>query len=88
MSKVYEFSADGILAALRDMAESDYGTDERGSWGGVYLDNVRLGTHAGMSAHQFAGFLSALKERGQYRVVDGEAWGEVLMPAGHSWGRG
>lgn len=48
-----------ILAALRKEVES-----VRGDFGAVYLDNARP---ADMTAHQFAGHLSALEAAGLYR---------------------
>ena len=58
-----------ILASLRENVE---GTEHRGpcdDWGIVYLDNARI---KGVSAHAFAGFLSALTAAGYYEPVDGD----------------
>lgn len=38
-------------------------------WGIVYLDNAQLAT---VSAHQFAGYLSALKKEGLYLPYSGD----------------
>lgn len=45
-------------------------------WGTVYLDNAHLAT---ISANQFAGFLSALKQAGLYQPTNDECFGLVKM---------
>ncbi len=60
-----------VYASLQAHAESvDNG------WGEVYLDNARVD---GISAQQFRACLASLSERGQYKVIDGFAWGRVKM---------
>lgn len=61
-----------ILQTLRANAE---GAPFNG-WCMVYLDNA---IPAGMNRHAFAGFLSALTATGDYRPVDGFAFGEVKV---------
>jgi hypothetical protein len=61
-----------VLAALRAAREGEI---ENG-FSLVYLDNAKP---AGMSRHQFAGYLSALEAAGTYRPVDGYAWGNVAV---------
>lgn len=62
-----------VLTALRHAAE---GSLDRGARD-VYLDNASASL--GMTANQFAGHLSALEAAGLYKVVDGFAWGRVVM---------
>lgn len=60
-----------VLISLRKHAE----TIENG-WGEVYLDNARV---ADINDKQFRACLASLSERGQYRVIDGFAFGRVKM---------
>jgi hypothetical protein len=65
-----------VLAALRAAKEA-IDTDANGIvWGMVYLDNAHI---KGMSRHQFAGHLSALKAQGLYIPTYDPAFGEVKM---------
>lgn len=58
-----------VLKALRDNAESDcFYQPENEHWMCVYLDNAKADLK--MSAHEFAGYLSALTERGLYQAYD------------------
>lgn len=74
-----EITAETILASLRHEYESTE-TFKGEEWGTVYLDNVRP---AGITAHQFAGFLSALEAKGLYRPYTCSEYrgifGRVLM---------
>jgi hypothetical protein len=68
-------NAETILKALRDNSEGCTLVDKDGTeWRDVYLDNARP---TSISNHQFAGFLSALEKTGDYKPVDGYAWGSV-----------
>jgi hypothetical protein len=71
--------ADLVLAMLRANKESGNETvySDGSIWCDVYLDNAKP---VGMNAHQFAGCLSALERRGDYKPVDGFAWGSVRIP--------
>lgn len=62
-------AAADLLTRLRANVESEelrHADDSR--WGTVYLDNACTGT---MTAHQFAGYLSALEAAGLYEKMDG-----------------
>lgn len=61
-----------VLAALRSNVE---GCDDNG-FRDVYLDNARP---AGMSAHAFAGHLSALEKAGLYRPYGDDCFGRVKI---------
>jgi hypothetical protein len=61
-----------VLDALRAHAERKLPN----GWAEVYLDNAKP---ARMSPHSFAGHLSVLREKGLYRPVDGNAFGDVQM---------
>lgn len=65
-----------ILAALRSAAESYSRDIDNVRWGMVYLDNARPN---GVSRHQFAGYLSALKAEGLYAPTCDPAFGEVRI---------
>ena len=71
-------AATTVLAALRSAAESYSRDIDNARWGMVYLDNARP---RGMSRHQFAGYLSALKAEGLYAQTSDAAFGEVKMDA-------
>lgn len=64
------YSTEQTLAALRSEIEADHAD----GWGVVYLDNARL---PGQSDTQFRSHLSALARRGDYKVIDGYAFGAV-----------
>ena len=69
-------TADTVLAALRANAEGCSTVDASGvEWKDVYLDNCRANT----TPHQFAGFLSALKERGFYKTQGDNDFGSVRV---------
>lgn len=61
-----------VLAALREKSESD----AEPGWRDVYLDNARP---PGMDDKQFRAALASLARRGQYRPIDGFAFGSVKM---------
>lgn len=63
-----------VLANLRAAAEGHV-IPTGPEWRVVYLDNAR----GQMSVRAFNGHLSKLKSAGFYKVIDGYAWGEVLM---------
>jgi hypothetical protein len=67
-----------VLASLLASKESGNETvyTDGSVWCDVYLDNAKP---AGMNAHQFAGYLSALEKRGVYKPIDNFAWGMVRV---------
>ncbi len=70
-------AATTILANLRSNYESSSAHADGSEWGSVYLDNAKPNE---MSAHVFAGHLSALKESGVYRQTGSNgAFGDVLL---------
>lgn len=71
-------AATTVLDALRSAAESYSRDIDNARWGMVYLENARP---SGMSRHQFAGYLSALKAEGLYAQTCDAAFGEVRMEA-------
>ena len=64
-------TADRTLASLRAEIEADHTVE---GFGVVYLDNARL---PGQSDTQFRSHLSVLAKRGDYKVIDGYAFGAV-----------
>lgn len=65
-----------ILEALRANVESTSQKDDGSVWGMVYLDNAQP---SNVSAHSFAGYLSALESAGFYRSMNDGCFGLVLM---------
>lgn len=59
---------DKVLFSLRANREATE-TINGEQWGVVYLDNAHLAT---ISAHKFAGYLSALKAEGLYMPCNGD----------------
>lgn len=68
-----------VLAALRTNKEALEIIDGA-TWGMVYLDNAQADCR-GISANQFAGFLSALKAAGLYLPTGDVCFGLVKMEA-------
>lgn len=68
---------DKVLTALRANKEALEIIDGS-NWGMVYLDNAKADLK-GISANQFAGFLSALKASGLYLPTSDAAFGLVKM---------
>lgn len=67
------------LEALRTNCEATSVIEANGTeWRDVYLDNAKP---AGRDGHAWAAVLGSLQKKGLYRIVDGWAWGSVLMPA-------
>lgn len=67
------YTVEQTLASLRSNVESDHNLP---GFGTVYLDNARL---PGQSDKQFRAHLSALSKRGDYKIIDGYAFGAVRM---------
>jgi len=67
--------SDSVLASLRANVEGRM-TRNGQEWGQVYLDNAKPD---GMNRHQFAGYLSALTERGLYKAQGDDCFGDVLI---------
>lgn len=65
-------TADTLLADLRKAVEATDIDADGVEWGTVYLHNVGSG-------HSFAGFLSALTARGDYRPTSDAHFGRVKM---------
>ena len=66
-----------ILKALSAHTEGDVREDVSGNkWQYVYLDNARPD---GMSAHSFAGYLSALEAAGLYISYGDDCFGQVRI---------
>jgi len=57
-------NVDQVKTALLNNVENEQ-TQDDGVWGSVYLDNARFDLK--ISKHSFAGYLSALEGRGEYR---------------------
>lgn len=68
------YTTENTLAALRAEIEADHSE----GFGMVYLDNARA---PGQTDTQFRAHLSALAKRGDYKVVDGYAFGAVRRAA-------
>ena len=64
------------LASLRKEVEAIDIAADGVRWGVVYLDNARLPKQADT---QFRAHLSALAKAGSYKVIDGNAFGHVMM---------
>ena len=64
------------LASLRREVEATDTTLHGIRWGVVYLDNARL---PNQTDTQFRAHLSALSKAGSYKVIDGFAFGKVLL---------
>jgi hypothetical protein len=69
---------DAMKAIYETAKRSTESTTERNGqvWGSFYLDSARP---AGMSAHAFAGYLSALEAEGLYRSMGDDCFGEILL---------
>ena len=67
------YTVEQTLASLRSNVESDHNLP---GFGTVYLDNARL---PGQSDKQFRAHLSALSKRGDYKIIDGYAFGAVRI---------
>lgn len=65
-----------VLNALRKSQEGITVKADKTVWGMVYLDNARPN---GMTAHSFAGYLSALDRAGLYKTASDNDFGSVLM---------
>lgn len=62
-----------VLISLRSKAEC---WDGKSEWCEVYLDNARIDD---INEKQFRACLASLSQRGQYKIIDGWAWGNVKM---------
>ena len=64
-----------ILVSMRACVEREFTIDDI-KWGLVYLDNARPDE---MSAHEFAGYLSALERAGYYQPEGDDCFGYVKL---------
>ncbi len=76
MTHIGNTVAEKIYNELLKNVESTITTTKDGKkWGCVYLDNCRMG----MDNKVFRANLAVLSKLGLYRVVDGYAFGDVLL---------
>ena len=64
-----------LLVTMRACVENE-NTRDGVTWGTVYLDNARPDE---MSAHEFAGYLSALERAGYYQPEGDDFFGYVKL---------